>query len=208
MALVDKRRLIIGGAIGSVALAVSAAGLWAASRDEGSTTRPIAVSTTTSTAPTNSTLLPPIPADPADGDDPIRPPVKPIERWRVLLASDAPRADVYAVISHPANSDVGEEAAALADLGARVAVADVSGQGREEFPGFWPTNDSRGGAPRASDVQVLASGASKRGTGTVEVLVVWQGTDSYGQPTGEETSTVFLREGRNGWQPVHSWEVD
>ena len=113
----------------------------------------------------------------------------PADQWRALLATDAPRAGLYQLIGDPASSDLPPAVAArAASTGSRFLVADVTGAGREAFPGWWA---QRPAEPVAATAQVLAAGAASYGP-LVQVVVVWEGAAPDGSALGEQTSTVVL----------------
>lgn len=122
----------------------------------------------------------------ADGEEEA---LAPADQWRALLATDAPRADLYRLIGDPASSDLPPAVAArAAATGSRFVVADVTGVGREAFPGWW---GERPPEPEAATAGVLAAGAASYGP-LVQVVVVWDGTAPDGGALGERTSTVVL----------------
>lgn len=161
--------------------------------EEATTTTPTAVPSTTSTASTTS-------AEGAAGVEEERTaaalenaededPVAPADQWRALLATDAPRPGLYRLIGDPASSDLPAAVAArAAATGSTFVVADVTGVGREAFPGWW---GERPPVPVAATARVLAAGAGSYGS-LVQVVVVWDGTAPDGSALGERTTTVVL----------------
>ena len=90
----------------------------------------------------------------------------------------------------------------LAAIGVAVTKADVTGAGRDAFPGYW-----RPGAytPCCSNIGVEAAGARPSVTrpGDVDVVVIWGADRSDGGPAlRNQESTVHLHHSTTGWQPV------
>ncbi len=179
--------------------------------DEATTTTPAAVQSTTSTTSTTS-------ATSAEGGAGVgeraaatfenavdEAPVAPADHWRALLATDAPRPGLYRLMGDPAGSDLPPAVAARAAVtGSRFVVADVTGVGREAFPGWW---GERPPVPVAATARVLAAGAASYGS-LVQVVVVWDGTAPDGSALGEQASTVFLDSTSSDvFVPVHPGEV-
>lgn len=131
--------------------------------------------------------------------------VAPADQWRALLATDAPRAGLYRLIGAPASSDLPPAVAArAATAGSKFVVADVTGVGREAFPGWWA---ERPPVPEAATARVLAAGAASYGP-LVQVVVVWDGTAPDGSALGERTTTVVLDStSADVFVPVHPGEV-
>ena len=129
----------------------------------------------------------------------------PADQWRALLATDAPRAGLYRLIGDPVSSDLPPAVAVrAASTGSRFLVADVTGVGREAFPGWW---GERPAVPVAATARVLAAGAASYGP-LVQVVVVWDGAAPDGSVLGERTSTVVLDSTSSDvFVPVHPGDV-
>ena len=162
--------------------------------------RPGAPSTTTSAPSSTSSTTVVGGEGPSDaGRGPV------VDQWRVLLGSDAPQAEVWALLSDPVNSDLDPAEAGTAAATARaVMLADATGVGRDAFPGYWPapgTARSEACCPQAS---VAAAGAGRGpAPGVAEALVVWRRQP--GAPP--EVTSVLLRRTGRGWAPVHPWQL-
>ncbi len=129
-----------------------------------------------------------------------------VAAWRLLLRSDAPAEHVWALISNPANSDAPPGvAASAAEVARDVASAELSGHGREAFPGYWTSTAAGPVQPCCPDARILAAGAGLAGvTGVLEALVVWQSTPG----STAQLSTVYLHVGLGGvLTPLHAWEM-
>lgn len=110
--------------------------------------------------------------------------------------------DLWAHISDPRNSDLPPRVfASLAKLGAEIVRADATGVGRGRWPHYWAT-DARA-EPCCRELTVHASGAAKDpvSPGLVRVTVAWSGK-GLGAADEARVSTIVLRRGATGWQPV------
>ena len=117
-------------------------------------------------------------------------------------------ADVDAAISDPRRSNLPPSLfAELTALGVRVLRADVTGVGREAFPGYWGPQAAR---PCCRELVVHAAGASasSREHGLFLVVVVWSASPLGGGSAIRRTSVVHLRHHGGAFEPVHPWEVE
>jgi hypothetical protein len=124
------------------------------------------------------------------------------------IGEDAPtKAGYWAQLSDPARSDLGPAVAAeTSRLGATLVRADVTGEGRDAFYGYWGAGRAQ---PCCAGVVVHAAGASSTAhPDTVQVAVIWSATRLDGGPAVVEQTTVvyFARRGTH-WVAVHSWEL-
>ena len=189
---------------------VAAVPAWPAIEAEGAppTSSPAPPATTTSTSPSAAGIG--VVAGAAEGDAAAleaggeEEALAPADQWRALLATDAPRAGLYRLIADPANSDLPPAVAArAASTGSVFVVADVTGVGREAFPGWW---GERPAVPVAATARVLVAGAASYGP-LVQAVVVWDGTAPDGGALGERTSTVVLDSTSSDvFVPVHPGE--
>lgn len=135
--------------------------------------------------------------------------------WYQQLAT-LPFDDVARMIAGGVGSDLPDDRRLLAgDVAGRFVVADLSGEGRDQFPTWWGDEGSTAGPALAccTDVTVLAAGASgyPAGEPLVLALVVWTATPVNGVAhLGErEASFVFLRpEPGGGYAPVDASTVE
>lgn len=137
--------------------------------------------------------------------------------WYQQLAT-LPFDDVTRMIDDGVGSDLaGDRRRLAAEVAGRFVVADLSGEGRDEFPGWWDGQGSTAGPALAccTDVTVLAAGASgyPADDDLVLALVVWTATPVNGVThlDEREASFVFLRADGGGYEPVdvstvESWQ--
>lgn len=123
--------------------------------------------------------------------------------------------DVARMIDRGVGSDLPPDRRRLAsEVAGRFVVADLAGDGRDEFPGWWGGQGSTAGPALAccTDVTVLAAGASgyPADDDLVLALVVWTATPVNGVAhLGErEASFVFLRTDGAGYEPVDASTVE
>ena len=201
----------VGGVHRSPPAKVAAEPVWPAIEAEDVPPKPIAATTVTPVpTPTTSAIEDGMTGE-AEGHAAVleaggeEEALAPADQWRALLATDAPRAGLYRLIGDPAGSDLPPAVAARAvSTGSRFVVADVTGVGREAFPGWWV---QRPPVPVAATARVLAAGAGSYGS-LVQVVVVWDGTAPDGSVLGERTSTVVLDSTSSDvFVPVHPGEV-
>ncbi|MCI0686156.1 MAG: hypothetical protein L0Y54_02800 [Sporichthyaceae bacterium] len=100
--------------------------------------------------------------------------------------------------STPALSATERDAAI--EVAGRVLLADLTGWGRNAFPGFWDE------PARAlwTDVRIQASTAEGAGLDPVRVSVtlIWAGTSPIGEPVERRRSVVTVEQSGSGWKPV------
>lgn len=79
-----------------------------------------------------------------------------------------------------------------------VLTADLSGIGRNEFPGYWPGEPDQ---PACRAIQATSTAVRTNDTGNLaEVALLWNGTTVDDQP-----ATVHLRHTDGKWTPVRPW---
>lgn len=125
----------------------------------------------------------------------------------VNIGEDAPtKAGYWAQISDPTRSDLPVPLASEASaMGAALVRADVTGDGRDAFYGYWGVGRAQ---PCCRNVVIHAAGASSTTTsGVVQVAVIWSAERLDGQLVTEETTVVFLAHRGTIWVPLHSWEL-
>ncbi|HEX6416906.1 MAG TPA: hypothetical protein VFZ77_00370 [Acidimicrobiales bacterium] len=134
--------------------------------------------------------------------------------WYQQLAT-LPFDDVARLIDGGVGSDLpGDRRRLASEVAGRFVVADLSGDGRDEFPGWWGGQGPTAGPALAccTDVTVLAAGASgyPGDDDLVLALVVWTATPVNGVAhLGErEASFVFLRSDGAGYEPVDASTVE
>lgn len=134
--------------------------------------------------------------------------------WYQQLAT-LPFDDVARMIDGGVGSDLpGDRRRLASEVAGRFVVADLGGEGRDEFPGWWGGQGPTAGPALAccTDVTVLAAGASgyPADDDLVLALVVWTATPVNGVAhLGErEASFVFLRSDGAGYQPVDASTVE
>lgn len=134
--------------------------------------------------------------------------------WHQQLAT-LPSDDVTRMIDDGVGSDLpGDHRRLAAEVAGRFVVADLSGEGRDEFPDRWAGQGATAGPalPCCTDVTVLAAGASGYPVDDdlVLALVVWTATPVNGiaHLDEREASFVFLRAEGGGYEPVDASTVE
>jgi hypothetical protein len=92
--------------------------------------------------------------------------------------------------------------AVVTQIGVAVVSADVTGQGRQAFPGYWPPGTY---SPCCSSVTVEGVGArpSPATPGDVDVTVIWNAARSDGgPPLSGQQSIIHLHDAAGDWTPV------
>ncbi|GAC1590026.1 MAG: hypothetical protein NVS3B21_07200 [Acidimicrobiales bacterium] len=122
----------------------------------------------------------------------------------VVVADKDPSPDqVLAQLSDPKGSGLDAELARqLTMIGVAVVRADVTGIGRDAYPGYWSSSSY---TPCCSTIRELGAGARPSIThpGEVEVTTVWDADRADGGPAlRHQQSIVRLHQSPNGWQPV------
>lgn len=187
-------------------------------RGDGTATDPVGPATAPATAPGVTVTTPPTDDTLfANHDAAVAPG---IDQWRFLLGTDITPDDLADLISDPASSDLDletwEETTAVA---AEVVTADLTGEGRDRWPGYWeiasdlPSNDPGGARPAYQDLRILGVGASAGpADGVVAVMVLWSATPTdplADPPAGIPNHVILLHVGDDGgWEPIHPWELD
>lgn len=134
--------------------------------------------------------------------------------WHQQLAT-LPFDDVARMIDEGVGSDLPDgQRREAAEVAGRFVVADLSGEGRDGFPGWWGGDGATAGPALAccTDVSVLAAGASgyPAGDDLVLALVVWAARPVNGVAhlDEREASFVFLRPEGGGFVPVDASTVE
>jgi hypothetical protein len=106
-------------------------------------------------------------------------------------------------LADPASSDLTPDLfAELTDLGTRIEVAYLTGEGGENWPGYFGPDKV---AAKWQEVQVIAAGARSRNGApdAAEVTVIWSGQPVDGGATVDGHISVVLLMLRQGiWQPT------
>lgn len=139
--------------------------------------------------PTGSGAMP-IPAEPGELADPLAGPVSDAYVQKLL--------DATTTSAPPALPAATTKAAIRA--ADRVLVADLTGTGRDQFPGFW----SEPPHTAWSRVKVQASSAQTAGLAParVEVTVIWAGRSPTGDQVERRRTVITVELTANGWWPV------
>ena len=208
-----RRSLIIAAA----ATAVAVLAILLFTRGDATATDPTGPAAAPGTAPDVTVTVPPTDDTlVASHDDAVAPG---IDQWQFLLGTDIRADDLADLISDPASSDLELETwEETTDVAAAVVTADLTGEGRDRWPGYWeldndlPSNDPVGG-PAYQDVRILAAGAAVGpADGVVAAMVLWSATPTdplAAPPAGIPNHVILLRIGDDGdWEPVHLWELD
>lgn len=121
-----------------------------------------------------------------------------------VVADRDPSPDqVLAQLSDPKGSGLDAELARqLTMIGVGVVRADVTGIGRDVYPGYWSSSSY---TPCCSAIRELGAGARPSIThpGEVEVTTVWDADRADGGPAlRHQQSIVRLHQSPDGWQPV------
>lgn len=110
---------------------------------------------------------------------------------------------VLTQLSDPKESGLDPELARqLTLIGVGVVRADVTGVGRDAYPGYWTSSSY---TPCCSAIREQGAGArpSIAHPGDVEVTTVWDADRTDGGPAlRHEQSIVRLHQSPSGWQPV------
>ena len=133
----------------------------------------------------------------------------PSSPWRAISDNATSKADYFAQLNDPTRSDLPlEDARALDALGAKLARADTTGEGRDAFPGYWGDGGNNQG-PCCRNLVIHASSATRYGGGpdVAQVAVIWSADRPGGQPVSEETTVYYFARQAGGWKPLHSWEL-
>jgi hypothetical protein len=87
----------------------------------------------------------------------------------------------------------------LDQLGRAVWLADLTGQGRTQWPRYFTTSGTSG----YSSVRIQAAAAHSTGSGHAEVSLLWAGTSPAGDPEVGLPATVQLAQQSDGtWEPM------
>ncbi|WP_152628138.1 hypothetical protein [Streptacidiphilus neutrinimicus] len=87
----------------------------------------------------------------------------------------------------------------LDQLGRAVWLADVTGEGRAQWPHYF----TAAGASGYSGVRIQAAAAHATGAGRAAVTLIWAGTSPAGDLEVGLPGTVLLAQQRDGaWEPV------
>ncbi|GAC1309722.1 MAG: hypothetical protein NVSMB16_06270 [Acidimicrobiales bacterium] len=121
-----------------------------------------------------------------------------------VTAEQDPTPDqVLTQLSDPKGSGLDPELARqLTAIGVGVVRADVTGVGRDAYPGYWTSSSY---TPCCSSIREQGAGARPSIThpGDVEVTTVWDADRTDGGPAlRRQQSIVRLHQGPSGWQPV------
>ena len=126
---------------------------------------------------------------PAAVPDPLAGPVSDRYLQRVLTRTS------------PADLPAGQEQALVA-LGRRVLLADLSGAGRDQFPGYFdgPATTSWTRVHVHAGIARTVAGRDDQ----IDVTLIWSATDPTGRPAVRQRSVVRLGyDSRGGWGPRH-----
>lgn len=146
-----------------------------------------------------------------------REPSNPAESWWLQVFPDKRQApsqpDRIAAWSDPANSDA-DEPAAVTDLGKRVMTAYLTGEGRDQWPGYFSAEGTR--SKPVQNVKILGAAAAVSpavGDGWVRVGVLWSGDVTNAvtgavEPKSMFTEILFTRDAGGAWTPRHCWEAE
>lgn len=140
--------------------------------------------------PSNGPQAIPPSTGPTDLADPLAGPVPDAYLQQLLDATPSPVPTVL-----PAATT-----AAAIEAAGRVLVADLTGSGRDEFPGFWsePTHSAW------SRVRVQASTAQTAGLDPprVAATLIWAGTAPTGEQVERRRTVITVELTGDGWWPV------
>jgi hypothetical protein len=123
----------------------------------------------------------------------------------VAAGADGPpsEAQVWQTLNDPKRSGLDPATATrLADLGSRLVEADITGAGRDAFPGYWGDGAYR---PCCRAGTIHAAGARRSGVhpGFVDVTVVWSAQRlNGGAPLTNQVETVTFEPVAGGWRPL------
>lgn len=152
-----------------------------------------------------------------------------VATWDALGGDSELTADTYSSLDQWQDPDLGEQVAATRALAKQVALADLTGVGRDEFDDmqvigqapYWPATSSTGTAAtaRCSEVQVHAVSPAALPTvqyenadvvGYAKVLVAYTGTCAEVTYTLTDPGVAYVylaHTTQDGWVPVRSWQV-
>ena len=117
-----------------------------------------------------------------------------------------PAGRALASIGDPAQSDLGPELArAAAAAGAAFVRADVTGEGRDAFAGYW--SDGRAQPCCRSFVLHAAAAASTSDPAVVRVRVVWSAQRLDGRSLAEQVTVAHLVRQGGSWRALQPWEA-
>jgi hypothetical protein len=158
-------------------------------------------------APQALTSHAPPPAPPTSQGESPHPSSDADTPWARISDAALTKTQYFAALNDPANSDFAPDLARqLSTLGADFVRADVTGDGRTAFRGYW--GDGTDGAC-CRNVVVYAAGAERHlGRGdAADVAVIWSAERVGGGEVAETTTVVdFVCRG-DRWQPLHPWEL-
>lgn len=129
--------------------------------------------------------------------------------WERVSDAATSFPDYLARLSDPANSDLPAVlAATAAERGAALVRADLDGQGRAAFGGYWANGPSADDAPCCRDVVVEAAGAASvpAQPGLVQVAVVWSAWRR-NELLAHRTTVVYFAASAGGLQPRHLFDL-
>lgn len=90
------------------------------------------------------------------------------------------------------------------DVASRVLIADLTGEGRDQFPGFWEGSTRR--VWTEVRVQAATTTPSDR-SDAVDVILLWAGNSPEGIYVDRQRIVVTLIRGPAGWTP-HAMDYD
>jgi hypothetical protein len=120
----------------------------------------------------------------------------------VVAAGDGPGGDraIQQVLDDSSRPNLPQsQAQQMVELGKRIWLAQITGAGRGQWPGYFRGADARF---VYHAVRIQAAIARATGSGQVTVNLVWAGTDPTGQVLEDQPATVTLHQNGNTWQPV------
>ncbi|MFJ5926592.1 hypothetical protein ACIQF6_28715 [Kitasatospora sp. NPDC092948] len=117
-------------------------------------------------------------------------------------AADGPAADARIeaefVANHPGDLSA-QDAAQVRELAVRVWTAETTGEGREQFPSYFPP----AGTPLRPYTQVrMQAFSAHTAEGRVIVQLLWAGADPSGAYQDRRPGMLAVTRTATGWEPV------
>lgn len=147
-------------------------------------------------------------ADPSLTEGPRGAAAEPGAASGVPVPGDGPAGDRAVQLTlertSPADLPRGQEGR-LVQLARRVWTADVTGRGREQWPGYFAAHQTAGPRGAYTRVRIQAGIARKTAGSRVEVRLVWAGTDPSGDQRDGRLAVIVLRPvfgHPTHWEPI------
>jgi hypothetical protein len=120
----------------------------------------------------------------------------------VVAAGDGPGGDraIQQVLDDSSHPNLPQsQAQQMVELGKRVWLAQITGAGRGQWPGYFRGADAQF---VYHAVRIQAAIARATSGGKVTVNLVWAGTDPTGQVLEDQPATVDLQQANGTWLPI------